>query len=224
MGVFGGKFLGFSYAGKTSQELGVIRTIQDRFDVPLVPQIKDVAAEAPNYDGVYFWGSDYDRRNITIPFAFDEITEGQLTLIRNLLNSRKIHQLIFDEEPEKIYPAIVSGQSKLDYVCFDVFKGDKAVRVYRGLGSFQFISYTPYMRSSARFSEELGQFVGAKLVNEYPDGVGENPVLPEGKIIGIKIEKSDSTIETKEPVEVCPKCGSEFERFYGIMMIIKARL
>ena len=41
------------------------------------------------------------------------------------------------------------------------------------------------MRSSARFSEELGQFVGAKLVNEYPDGVGENPVLPEGKIIGI---------------------------------------
>jgi predicted phage tail component-like protein len=156
MGVFGGKFLGFSYAGFRSEELGIIRTIQDRFEIPLTPPIKDTTAEVPNYSGVYFWGSDYDRRNINIPFAFDGITESQLSTIKKLLNSRKVHQLIFDEEPEKIYPAVMTGQSKLDYVAFDVFIEGNLERVYRGTGNFQLVGYTPYTRSTAKFAEELG--------------------------------------------------------------------
>jgi predicted phage tail component-like protein len=132
MGVFGGKFLGFSYAGFRSEDLGIIRTIQDRFEIPLTPSIKDTTTEVPNYSGVYFWGSDYDRRNINIPFAFDDITESQLSTIKKLLNSRKVHQLIFDEEPEKIYPAVVTNQAKIDFVCFDAPDG----RIYKGTGNF----------------------------------------------------------------------------------------
>ena len=162
MGVFGGKFLGFSYAGHRSEELGIVRTIQDRFEIPLTPPIKDTTTEVPNYSGVYFWGSDYDRRNINIPFAFDDITESQLSTIKKLLNSRKVHELIFDEEPEKIYPAVVTNQSKIDFVCFDIF----GERVYKGTGNFQFVSYTPYVRSTVKFVDELEKFYGSAVVLE----------------------------------------------------------
>lgn len=177
MGVFGGKFLGFSYAGFRSEELGIVRTIQDRFEIPLTPPIKDTTAEVPNYSGVYFWGSDYDRRNINIPFAFDGITESQLSTIKKLLNSRKVHQLIFDEEPEKIYPAVVTNQAKIDFVCFDIL----GERVYKGTGNFQFVSYTPYTRSTVKFVEELEKFHGAAVVMK-----SENTnTAPTAQIIGI---------------------------------------
>lgn len=181
MGVYGGKYLGFSYAGLRSEDLGIIRTMQDRFEIPLTPTIKDTTTETPNYPGVYFWGSDYDRRNINIQFAFDELRESQLSTIKNLLNGRRVHQLIFDEEPEKIYPAVMTGQSKLDYVAFDVFIEGNLERVYRGTGNFQLVGYTPYIRSTAKFAEELGQFTGARLVDEPDNGL----TLPEGQIIGL---------------------------------------
>lgn len=177
MGVFGGKFLGFSYAGFRSEELGIIRTIQDRFEIPLTPPIKDTTTEVPNYSGVYFWGSDYDRRNINIPFAFDGITESQLSTIKKLLNSRKVHQLIFDEEPEKIYPAVVTNQAKIDFICFDIL----GERVYKGTGNFQFVSYTPYTRSTVKFVEELEKFHGAAVVMESEN----TSTAPTAQIIGL---------------------------------------
>lgn len=177
MGVFGGKFLGFSYAGHRSEELGIVRTIQDRFEIPLTPPIKDTTTEVPNYSGVYFWGSDYDRKNINIPFAFDDINESQLSTIKKLLNSRKVHELIFDEEPEKIYPAVVTNQSKIDFICFDIL----GERVYKGTGNFQFVSYTPYARSTVKFVEELEKFYGAAVVLESEN----TDTVSTAQIIGV---------------------------------------
>ena len=150
MGVFGGDFLGFAYGNWRSEDLGIVRTIDNRYNYQVTPPIKDITAEVPNYTGVYFWGSNYDRRNITIPFAFDQITEVQLSNIKKLLNSKKILNLIFDEEPSTIYPAMVTNTSNISYVCFDI--GER--RIYRGEGTLNFICHTPYKRSKYKFAEE----------------------------------------------------------------------
>ena len=150
MGVFGGEFLGFAYGNWRSEDLGIVRTIDNRYNYQVTPPIKDITTEVPNYTGVYFWGSSYDRRNITIPFAFDQITEVQLSNIKKLLNSKKILNLIFDEEPNTIYPAMVANTSNLSYVCFNI----EEQRIYRGEGTLNFICYTPYKRSKYKFAEE----------------------------------------------------------------------
>jgi hypothetical protein len=75
MGVFGGEHLGFAYGNFHSEDLGIVRTIDNRYSYDITPPIKDITTEVPNYTGVYFWGSNYDRRNITIPFAFDSVNE-----------------------------------------------------------------------------------------------------------------------------------------------------
>lgn len=150
MGVFGGDFLGFAYGNWRSEDLGIVRTIDNRYNYQVTPPIKDITTEVPNYTGVYFWGSNYDRRNITIPFAFDQITEVQLSNIKKLLNSKKILNLVFDEEPNVIYPAMVANTSNLFYVCFNI--GEQ--RIYRGEGTLNFICHTPYKRSKYKFAEE----------------------------------------------------------------------
>lgn len=182
MGVFGGEHLGFSYGGVRSEDLGIVRTIDNRYSYDITPPIKDITTEVPNYNGVYFWGSNYDRRNITIPFAFGEINETQLSKIKKILNDKKIHNLIFDEDPNIIYPAMVSNTSTLSHVCFDIM----GQRVYRGEGSLNFICHTPYKRSKYKTAEELEQFKAAAiLVNQ------DSSQIPSGQLFVNTVDFSD---------------------------------
>jgi hypothetical protein len=43
-------------------------------------------------------------------------------------------------------------------------KGDEIVRVYRGTGNFQLISYDPYTRSTTRFAEDLEHLYDTTLI------------------------------------------------------------
>jgi predicted phage tail component-like protein len=166
MGVFGGEHLGFSYGGVRSENLGIVRTIDNRYSYTIAPPIKDITTEVPNYNGVYFWGSNYDRRNITIPFAFDEINETQLSRIKKILNSKKVQELVFDEDPNIIYPAMVANTSTLSFLCFDIM----GKRIYRGEGSLNFICHTPYKRCKYKFAEELKEFRGAATLFKNEEG------------------------------------------------------
>jgi phage-related protein len=64
-----------------------------------------------------------------------------------LWNDKKIHSLIFDEEPYKVYSAKVTGMITIKHICFEQEKNASLERVYRGEGSITFSCYFPFARS-----------------------------------------------------------------------------
>lgn len=134
-----GDFISFTYNGVHSTELGVMRvTSSNRYTDALLPTIQDKAVQAPGSHGTYFFGSYYTQRPITINVAFDEVSESQVRLMRKTFGDGLSHQLIFDDEPYKVYYAKTTGTPQLQYVPFS------SPRVYKGEGTFTFICYEPF--------------------------------------------------------------------------------
>ena len=134
-----GDFISFTYNGVHSTELGVMRvTSSNRYTDALLPTIQDKAVQAPGSHGTYFFGSYYTQRPITINVAFDEVSESQIRLIRKTFGDGLSHQLIFDDEPYKVYYAKTTGTPQLQYVPFS------SPRVYKGEGTFTFTCYEPF--------------------------------------------------------------------------------
>ena len=154
---FVGEYLGFTYNGVHSSELGIVRTSNgSRFDEGLLPTIQDKTVPVPGGDGTYYFGSYYTQKQFTVSIAFDSLTAEQLETMRTLFGDKQIHDLIFDEAPYKIYSAKVTGTATIKHIPFD--ENDK--RVYKGEGSIQFTCYSPYA------------ICKTKYLNEYSDSLG----------------------------------------------------
>lgn len=145
-------FIGFSFNGFHSSELGIKRASNgSRFEESLLPTIQDKTVQVPGGDGMYYFGSYYTQRQFNIIYAFDELTEEQLAKIKTVFGDKKIHDLIFDEAPYKVYRAKVTGSSSIKYIPF----GEGATnRIYKGEGSIQFTAYEPYARSVHKYADE----------------------------------------------------------------------
>ena len=164
-------FMGFTYNGRHSSEFGIVRTSNgSRFDENLLPTIQDKIAQVPGGDGAYYFGSYYTQRQFNIAYAFNGLTEEQLNNLKRHFGDKKIHDLIFDESPYKVYSAKVTGSSSLKYIPFG--EGETG-RVYKGEGSFQFTCYYPYARSREMYVhnyEQLkirGESLTEQQINEW---------------------------------------------------------
>ena len=134
-----GDFISFTYNGVHSTELGIVRvSSSNRYNDSLLPMIQDKTNQVPGNDGTYFFGSNYTQRPITIDVAFDEVTEDQIRLMRATFGDRMIHQLIFDDEPYKVYYAKVTGTPQIKYIPFG------SPRIYKGEGTFTFTCFDPF--------------------------------------------------------------------------------
>ena len=101
-----GDFIGFSFGNTHSSDLGIVRTSDgDRYNQNLSPEFEDKTLAIPGGDGTYYFGSAFSQKIFEVPFAFDKITESKLRKLNAFFNDRKIHNLIFDEAPYKIYKA-----------------------------------------------------------------------------------------------------------------------
>ena len=144
MSAFKGDYLGFTYNGKHSSVLGIVRTSNgSRFDESLLPTMQDKTVQVPGGDGVYYFGSYYTSRPFVINFAFDSLTEEQISTLKRVFGDKKIHDLIFDERPYKAYRAKVTGSATIKYIPFS--EGDTN-RIYKGEGTIQFTCYEPFAR------------------------------------------------------------------------------
>ena len=143
MSEFRGDFLGFTFNGKHSSELGIVRTSDgSRFNENLLPTIQDKTVQVPGGDGMYYFGSYYTQRQFSIPFAFDSLTDSQVRELRTHFGDKQIHDLVFDETPYKTYRAKVTGTAQIKYVAFD--EEGKEECIYKGEGTIQFTCYDPY--------------------------------------------------------------------------------
>ena len=156
-------YIGFTFNGVHSSELGIKRTSEgSRFNENLLPTFQDKTVQVPGGDGMYHFGSYYTQRLFIISYAFDALTEEQLARIKNVFGDKKIHELIFDETPYKVYQAKVTGSASIKHIPFE--EGETN-RLYKGEGSIQFTAYNPYARSTFKY---LNQY-DSKNIQEWKD-------------------------------------------------------
>ena len=162
MSVLTGDFIGFSYNGVHSSELGIFRTSEgSRFNENLLPASKDVIVQVPGGDGTYYFGSYYTQRSITISYAFDELTENQFEYLKQVFGDKKIHPLVFDERPYKTYYAKVTGTTSIKHIPFTI----NEQRIYKGEGSIQFTCYQPFAVCHKKFLKEYDVIDASEWAN-----------------------------------------------------------
>ena len=163
---FQGPFLGFTYNGRHSSELGIVRiNTGNRAEMPLSPSFKDSTAEVPGGKGLYYFNTQIQQRQFTINFAYDDLTEEDVRELREWLNPLEQGELIFDEEPYKAYTVKPNTQPKLSYLVFnkeittETFKlyepstVRSSGRLYKGEGAIGLSAYYPYAKApSKKFS------------------------------------------------------------------------
>ena len=178
MSVIKGDFLGFTFNGVHSSELGIFRVSDgSRYTENLLPTIQDKTVQIPGADGMYYYDSAYTQRQFNLSIAFDGMTEEQFINLKKLLGDKKIHNLIFDEAPYKVYKVKTTGAPNLKFVCFDeplnnslytstsegysnkeelYGAGSKRVtrRIYKGEGQINFVAYSPFARSRFKYIDD----------------------------------------------------------------------
>ena len=149
MGVLKGNYIGFTYNGVHSSDLGIVRTSDgSRFNENLLPTMQDKTAQVPGGDGTYFFGSYFTQRQFNVSFAYDSLTEEQIARIKYVFGDKKVHDLIFDETPYKVYSAKVTGTATLKYI---PFSEGETNRRYKGEGTIQFTCYFPFARTQLKW-------------------------------------------------------------------------
>ena len=160
---FQGPFLGFTYNGRHSSELGIVRiNTGNRAEMPLSPSFKDSTAEVPGGKGLYYFNTQIQQRQFTINFAYDDLAEEDVRELREWLNPLEQGELIFDEEPYKAYTVKPNTQPKLSYLVFDkeitteTFKlyepstVRSSGRLYKGEGAIGLTAYYPYAKAPSK--------------------------------------------------------------------------
>lgn len=144
-------FIGFTYNGKHCiNDFNIYRTSNgSRYDDNIVPSFTDKTADVPGGDGQFYFYTHHKNKQFSVSIAFDHLTEEKYREMRNWLDGREIHDLIFDEAPYKIYSAKVTGTPQLKTLCFDEYNEELEMnqRVYKGEGTIQFTCYHPYART-----------------------------------------------------------------------------
>ena len=178
-----GDFIGFWIGNTHSSELGIIRTSDgSRFNENLLPTIQDKTVQVPGGDGFYYFGSYYTQRPFNIPIAFDNMSEAQFRRLKQIIGSKEMVQLVFDETPYKYYSVKSTGSPTLKYICFDVedetsggsvsdlytqgTSARKGKRVYKGEGTLSFVAYDPYGYARAQSLQELTLPDGSAISNK----------------------------------------------------------
>ena len=158
-----GDFIGFSFNGIHSSELGLVRVSDgNRYEKNLFPAISDKTVQVPGRDGFYYFGSSYNTREMTIKVAFDNLEEKEFRKMVEHFKDKKPHFLWFDELPYKEYLVKIKSPPNFKYLCFDEFIEEekeennqtiivkRKARIYKGEGTIIFICYSPYARARAK--------------------------------------------------------------------------
>ena len=171
-----------------SSDLGIVRTSNgSRFDENLLPTIQDKTVQVPGGDGTYYFGSYYTQRQFSVHFAFDSLTEDEFKFLKTLFGNKKIRPLIFDERPDRVYQAKVTGTATIKHIPFD----KEGRTIYKGEGTIQFTCYYPFARA---LEPSQGQNTGDIPVPFTLEISGEGSIVVNGEPISWKIPNGKHAI------------------------------
>ena len=155
--------LGFTYNDVHSESFGILRVINgDRHKEDLLPEMTDITVSLEGADGMIYYGRNYKKRDFTINFAFNNMTEDQKRGMQQWLMADGIHDLKFDERPDVVYSAKITGKATLSFIPFESSEGT----IYKGEGTIIFTCYYPFGRvkkGKGSFSQILPAGSGYKV-------------------------------------------------------------
>lgn len=136
-------FKGFRFGNIHIKDLHLtVVSSGDRFNKSLLPEPTDYSVDVPGGNGKYYFGQTHNSRTISVKTAFDNLDEYTIRKIRQIFATDKLKDLVFDEEPYKVYRAKLSRAPVFNYVCF--LNKETNQRVYKGECDFDFVMYHPY--------------------------------------------------------------------------------
>jgi len=210
-------FIGFSFNGVESSDLGIVRvSASDRYNDILIPNFQDKAAQMPGSDFTLYWESFYSTRSWTVNIAFDELTETQLRRLRQAFDTKNIGKLIFHEKKQisrlnwensidKVenlednyiyYTAKVQSPPQLNYICFDV--REEWTSVGTDVSTLIDSIVYRYTYNNVKY-EESGSAIKSKFKNENKneDNPSEynNPGCKFYRFVNERIYKGEGTIQ-----------------------------
>lgn len=138
--------MGYTFGGRHIHEFLVEMTGKN---VPMTPPIKNLSEEQGGIDGGWDFGIQYEPKIITIDhYILANTREERQNMIRELagwLNPRLgARELIFDDEPDKMYYARLSEQFALE----------KVIGTYSDF-SLNFICYDPFTYSVQEYTQNI---------------------------------------------------------------------
>lgn len=170
-------YIGFTYNGKHSiRDLKIYRTSSGRYDDNITATMTDKTVDVPGGDGQYYFGTTFKNRTFTVAYAFDNLTESDIRLIKQTFSGDGIHELVFDERPYKVWSAKVTGTASMKHLCFE----ENGERVYKGEGSITFTCYYPFARTPKKLwaVKENGEYAleekDGRFAGEYDSNIYTN--------------------------------------------------
>lgn len=222
-----GDFLSFWIDDTHSSDLGLTRVSDgSRYTKTLLPSFKDETAEVPGGDGTYYYGSRYEKKEIPIKVAFDDLSESQFRQITQLIGDKQMHRLVFDEEPYKEYVVKIAAPPEFKYLCFDEIENyedengeieRRFHRVYKGEGELKFVCYDGYARN--RTGYKWLEDYDLEVFNNKNEWLEASKISP--KSFGWKIliggEHPDHTHGVENPIDITQQIttlatGFQFEQ------------
>ena len=217
-----GDFLGFTFGGIHSSELGITRVSGgDRYNETLFPEMRDRTAEVPGVNGEYYFGSDYGPKSFSIDIAFDSLTEYQLRRLRQIFGTSEIRELIFDEAPYKYYMAKIENPIELSYICFEEpnYTWEKIPNYYdEELGEMVYVQgisgdfeHKVYSNTTRRIYKGEGTI---SLIAYFPFAKSKFKVVPseeEGSdwVLSSGILNARERIHGSRPIDGCVESSTE---------------
>ena len=178
MSKYTGSYLGFTFDGIHSSELGLTRVSDgSRYEENFLADFQDKTAQAVGADNTYYYGSYYTKKNFSISVAFDSLTDVQIRTMKQMFGDKNLHKLVFDELPYKYYWVKCSSSPNFKVLAFDVFnermssldnkadlygaitsnfyqgpaKDSSNGRVFKGEGRLNFVAYDPLAHSVYKY-------------------------------------------------------------------------
>lgn len=150
-----GDFIGFTFGGIHSSELGLMRVSDgSRYNEDLLPPLQDKKAQVTGRDGEIYFGSQYMTKPIKVPVAFDNMNEESFQKLRKLLSNKKPQFLWFDEKPYKQWLVKTASAQSFKWVCFDEYRNEKKERIYKGEGTLEFNCFSSYATSRVTYLDD----------------------------------------------------------------------
>lgn len=141
MSVFSGDFLGFQLGDIHSSTLKITRVSSSGwYSDTITPNFSDLVANVPGVNETYYWDTNFTQKPITLNFAFDDVSDGELRRIQQVFNFKGVQKLVFDETSYKYYMVKCSAPPTIRYICFD----QDEYRIYKGEGEARLVAYFPY--------------------------------------------------------------------------------
>lgn len=167
-------FIGFSFGKYHSSELNLKAVSSgSRYNKNLLPSPDNATEEVPGGNGSYYFGSTDKSRNFKINIAFDSVTEDNFREISNLLHCDKLQDLIFDEQPYKIYKAKISSEPEFKFICFTDPETNE--RIYKGEGTITFQCFYPYALCENKYIVRAADYYKENTPERIIKSVQVNP-------------------------------------------------